>query len=102
MTPAPRPQVTPLEEGKGFETKQMEATEGVQWPRHKASEESVLVVTAGTLIVEFPESQPILTAGESIVIPADVWHEIVPHPAFKAIHIMPKGIRFTLPPTSRE
>ena len=95
MAAAPRPQVTPLEEGTVFDTKRMEATEGVQWPRHKASEESVLVVTEGTLIVEFPDSQPVLQAGESIVIPADIWHEIVPNPTFTAIHIMPKDIRFT-------
>ena len=42
MASRPRPQVTPLAEGTVFETKWMEATEGVQWPRHKASEESVL------------------------------------------------------------
>jgi|SRR5690625_1081520 len=95
MAAAPRPQVSVLEEGAVFDTKQMEATEGVQWPRHKASDESVLVVTEGSLVVEFPESQPVLQVGDSIIIPADVWHEIVPHPAFKAIHIMPKGIKFT-------
>ena len=95
MATAPRPQVTPLEEGELFDTKRMEAAEGVQWPRHRASAESVLVVTEGQLIVEFPDTQPALSAGESIVIPADVYHEIVPNPAFKAIHIMPKDIRFT-------
>ena len=95
MASRPRPQVTPLAEGTVFETKRMEATEGVQWPRHKASEESVLVVTEGSLLVKYADSQPSLTAGESIVIPPDVWHEIVPNPTFKAIHIMPKGIRFT-------
>ncbi len=95
MASAPRPQVTPLEEGTVFDTKRMEATEGVQWPRHKASEESVLVVTEGSLIVEYEDSQPELTAGQSIVIPPHVWHEIVPNPTFTAIHIMPKGIRFT-------
>lgn len=95
MTSTPKPQITPLEVGALFETKRMEASEGVQWPRHKASEESVLVVTKGQLIVEFAGTQPRLAAGESIVIPADVWHEIVPDPSFQAIHIMPKGIRFT-------
>lgn len=95
MTATPKPQVTALEEGVLFDTKRMEASEGVQWPRHKASEESVLVVTEGQLIVEFPDAKPLLSAGESVVIPADVWHEIVPDPAFTAIHIMPKGIRFT-------
>lgn len=94
MAAAPRPQVTDLAEGTVFDTKQMEATEGVQWPRHQASQESVLVVTEGSLIVEYEDSQPELAAGDSIVIPQDVWHEIVPNPAFKAIHIMPKGIRF--------
>ncbi|GAA4119058.1 cupin domain-containing protein [Enteractinococcus coprophilus] len=95
MISTPRPQVTALEEGAIFDTKEMEASEGVQWPRHKASEESVLVVTEGQLIVEFPETKPQLIAGQSIVIPAEVWHEIIPDPTFKAIHIMPKGIRFT-------
>lgn len=95
MTAAPKPQITVLEEGTLFDTKQMEATEGVQWPKHKASKESVLVVTEGDLIVEFPDARPTLTAGQSIVIPAEVWHEIVPDPSFKAIHVMPKNIRFT-------
>lgn len=94
MATAPRPQVTPLEEGEVFDTKRMEAVEGVQWPRHRASTESVLVVTEGQLIVEFPDAQPTLAAGESIVIPADVYHQIVPNPAFQATHIMPKDIRF--------
>lgn len=94
MTP-PRPQITELETGEVFETKRMAATEGVKWPRHKASGESVLVVTEGQLIVEFPEIRSTLTAGESMVIPAAVWHEIIPDPAFQAIHIMPKDIRFT-------
>lgn len=95
MARAARPEVTQLEEGTLFDTKQMAAAEGVQWPRHKASTESVLVVTEGQLIVEFPDAKPTLTTGESIVIPADVYHEIIPDPTFKAIHIMPKDIRFT-------
>ncbi|MCQ9337395.1 hypothetical protein NQ011_12010 [Corynebacterium phoceense] len=35
-------------------------------------------------------------AGDSVVIPVDVWHEIVADPDFTAVHIMPKDIRFTL------
>lgn len=95
MAATPRPQVTELEQGEVFETKRMEAVEGVQWPRHKASHESVLVVTEGRLSVEYSDAQPVVLAGESIVIPAETWHEIVPDPTFTAIHIMPKGIRFT-------
>ena len=95
MVQPPRPQITPLSEGAMFDTKQMEAGEGVSWPRHKASTESVLVVTEGRCILEFPDADRPVAAGESLIIPADVWHEVVPAPAFTAIHIMPKDIRFT-------
>src|SRR5699024_7899295 len=95
MTSTPRPQITALEQGSLFDTKRMEASEGVQWPRHKASEESVLVVTEGQRIVEFPDTQPKLTAGDSILTHDDVSHEIIPDRAFKGIHVMPNAIRFT-------
>src|SRR5699024_11755472 len=88
MTTAPRPQVTPLEEGELFDTKRMEAAEGVQWPRHRASAGSVLVVTEGKMIVEFPDKQPTLSSGECIVVTADVSHYIEPNTAFYAIHLM--------------
>ena len=90
-----RPQVTPLEEGTLFVTKRMEATEGISWPRHRASVESVLVVTEGRCIFKFPDADHGVSAGDSLVIPADVWHKIVADPAFTAVHIMPKEIRFT-------
>lgn len=95
MATAGRPQVTPLEEGSLFDTKRMEATSGISWPRHKASAESVLVVTEGRCIVKFPDTDRTASAGDSVIIPADVWHEIVADPAFAAVHIMPKDIRFT-------
>lgn len=95
MTPAARPHVTPLEEGELLDTKRMEATSGISWPRHKASTESVLVVTAGRCIMKFPDGDRAVEAGDSVVISADVWHEIVADPAFTATHIMPKDIRIT-------
>lgn len=95
MESAARPRVTQLEEGALLDTKRMEATSGISWPRHKASTESVLVVTEGRCTVKFPDSDQGVSAGDSVVIPADVWHEIVADPAFTATHIMPKDIRFT-------
>ena len=95
MATAGRPRVTPLEEGTLFDTKRMEAAPGVSWPRHRASVESVLVVTSGRCVVKFPHDDLRLGQGESIVIPADVWHEVVADTEFAAIHIMPKDIRFT-------
>lgn len=95
MATAGRPRVTPLEEGSLFDTKRMEASSGISWPRHKASTESVLVVTEGRCLVKFPDADHEASAGDSVVIPADMWHELVADPDFTAIHIMPKGIRFT-------
>lgn len=96
MESAGRPRVTPLEQGALFDTKRMEATSGISWPRHRASMESVLVVTEGRCVVKFPDADHGVRAGDSVVIPADVWHEIVADPDFTAVHIMPKDIRFTL------
>ncbi|WP_018295621.1 cupin domain-containing protein [Corynebacterium lubricantis] len=95
MASAKRPQVTPLQEGELVDTKQMVAGEGVNWPRHKASTESVLIVTEGGCVVVFDDSEHPLATGESLIIPADTWHEIQANPAFTATHIMPKGLRVT-------
>lgn len=95
MAAAARPTVTPLQEGSQFDTKQMEATAGISWPRHRASTESVLVVTEGRCTVEILGMSRSLGEGDSVVIPADEWHEITADPEFTAVHIMPKGIRFT-------
>lgn len=95
MESAGRPRVTPLEEGTLFITKRMEATEGISWSPHRASVESVLVVTEGRCIFKFSAADHTVSAGGSFVIPAGVWHEIVADPAFTAVHIMPREIRFT-------
>lgn len=91
---AGKSKVTPLEEGELFETKQMEATSGKLLPRHKASIESVLVVKEGACKVAFPDTDHLLESGDSLIIAADLWHQISGNPDFKAIHIMPKEIRF--------
>lgn len=89
-----RSKVTPLQEGSLFTTKRMEGTSGVSMPRHRSSIESVLVVTDGQCIIQFDDEHHALTEGESFVVPADVWHQVVANPDFKAVHVMPKEIRF--------
>ncbi len=86
--------VTPLHEGQLFATKRMEASAGIALPRHKASVESVLVVTEGRCIVRFADAEHVLALGDSFVVPADAWHQVVADPEFKAVHVMPKEIRF--------
>lgn len=86
--------VTPLETGSLFETKRMEGASGVSFPSHRASIESVLVVTEGRCIIKFSDADHGLEAGDSFVVPADEWHQVIADPDFKAVHIMPKEIEF--------
>ena len=95
MATAGKPTTRSLEEGELFDTKQMAADSGAAMPRHRASIESALIVTEGRCIVRFDDEDRRLSVGDSLILPADVWHAVVADPEFTAIHIMPKGIRFT-------
>lgn len=94
MKPSGQSKVTPLQEGLLFVTKRMEATSGMSMPRHKSSIESVLVVTDGRCIIKFADENHTVAKGESFVVPAQVWHQLIADADFKAVHIMPKEIRF--------
>lgn len=86
---------TPLAEGSSLVAKQMHGSSGSPFPRHKASVESVLVVTEGRCTIRFETSHQTLAAGHTAVIPADEWHQVEAEPHFTAVHVMPKEIRFT-------
>lgn len=84
-----------LAEGSTFVAKQMQALAEKSFPRHKASAESVLVVTEGRCTIRFGDRHQTLEAGETAIIPADDWHQVEANPSFTAVHIMPRDIRFT-------
>ena len=86
--------VTPLDEGTLFVTKQMEADSGRVLPGHIASTESVIVVIDGACVLKLGDTEHVLRQGHSFIIPGDVWHQITAHPEFAAIHIMPREIQF--------
>lgn len=86
--------VTPLQDGRLFTAKQMEGTSGTPFPGHTASIESVLVVTEGRCTIEFTDARHELTAGDTFLVPPDEWHQVTGDPDFKAVHVMPKDIRF--------
>ena len=95
MAAADKPTTKLLEEGELFDTKQMSARGGATMPRHKASTESALIVTQGQCVVHFDERARTLAQGESVILGEGVWHAVQADPEFTAVHIMPKGIRFT-------
>lgn len=86
---------SPLNEGITLSAKQMQASNNQSFPRHRASAESVLVVTAGRCTVRFDVESQNIGLGEALIIPADEWHQVEADPDFTAVHIMPKDIRFT-------
>lgn len=85
---------TSLEQGAALMTKRMEGTDGAEFPRHTASLESALVLLEGTCTVEFADLSHDLSAGETLVVPADEVHRVVGTPNFVAVHVMPVDIRF--------
>lgn len=94
MTTVSNPKVTLVEEGEKMTIKQMEAFTGQLLPKHKASDESVLVVIEGACVLNLAKKDHLLGPGDSMVIPPNVWHQIKVNQNFKALHVMPNGIQF--------
>src|SRR5690625_2722762 len=94
MATVKNPKTILLDEGEKLRAKQMEARSVQLLHKHKATEESALVVIEGACVLKKAESEQILEPGDSVVIPSDVWHQIKAIRDFKAIHVMPKDIRF--------
>lgn len=84
----------PLNEGSILVTKRMEGTNGAEFPKHTASLESALVMLEGTATITFGDDVHTLNAGDTFIVPADEVHQVTAAPDFKAVHIMPKDIRF--------
>lgn len=84
-----------LETGDVLVTKRMDGSDGAAFPKHTASLESALVVIEGTCTITFGDVVHTLEAGDTFVVPADDVHQVRAAPDFKAIHIMPRDIRFT-------
>lgn len=83
-----------LLQGAVLMTKRMEGTDGTEFPRHTASLESALVMLEGSCTITFPDAVHELRPGDTFIVPADLVHHVVATPNFKAIHIMPRDIRF--------
>lgn len=94
MTKISKPKVTLISEGDELRIKRMEANAGELLPQHSASLESVLVVTEGECIFRLPDGEHLLNRGDSIVVPAQVTHQIKAVQDLKALHIMPRDIKF--------
>lgn len=90
-----KPKVRTLAAGSELIAKQMQASSGDLLPKYKANVESVLFVHEGECVFDLDGDKTVLNAGESIIVPAEIKHQIRANSDFKGIHFMPKNIRFT-------
>lgn len=90
-----KPRVRTLASGTKLIAKQMQAKSGDLLPKHLADVESVLFIHEGECEFDLDGEKTILKAGESIIVPAKVKHQIKVTVDFKGVHFMPKNIQFT-------
>lgn len=89
-----KPKVRTLATGTELVAKQMQAEAGDLLPKHLADVESVLFIHEGECIFDLDGEKTTLEAGESIIVPAKVKHQIKVTEDFKGVHFMPKNIQF--------
>lgn len=88
------PTVSTLASGNALVAKQMQANAGDILPEHLANLESILMIQQGECIFRINNQEQILKEGETIVVPSNTKHQITAITNFKAVHFMPKNIKF--------
>lgn len=88
------PKVRTLATGTELIAKQMQGKEGDLMPKHLASVESIVFVHEGACLFHMNGEATPLKAGDSLVVPPKVKHQIEVTADFKGVHFMPKDIKF--------
>ena len=89
-----QPKVTMLASGDKLTAKQMQANAGELLPAHLASLESILFVQEGECVFMMNNKEQVLKQGNALVVPPETRHQIRATKDFKAVHFMPKDIKF--------
>ena len=89
-----QPIIKVLASGNNLIAKQMQANSGEILPEHLASLESILLVQEGECILNLSGEDHVLKQGHAFVVPPKIRHQIKVNKDFKAIHFMPKDIKF--------
>lgn len=90
-----KPTVRTLATGESLIAKQMQAKANELLPEHYADLESILLIQEGECTFKMEDKEQILKLGDTIIVPAKVKHQIKANTDFKAVHFMPKDIKFT-------
>lgn len=89
-----QPNVKILTSGHELVAKQMQANAGELLPAHLANLESILMVQEGECILKIQNKDHVLKQGDAFVVPPEIKHQIKVNKDFKAVHFMPKKIKF--------
>lgn len=89
-----KPKIKLLNSGTKLVAKQMQANAGELLPPHLASDESILFIHEGECKFKMNQKELLLKAGDAIVVPPDVRHQLEANTDFKGIHFMPADIEF--------
>lgn len=94
MKKTTKPTVTLLATGKDLVAKQMAAKAGDLLPKHSASVESMLYIIQGEGVLNIKGEELELKEDKTFVIPQHEKHQIKAITDFRALHFMPKNIKF--------
>ena len=94
MEEVTNPRVRLMASGDKLEAKEMRASGGDLLPEHIANLESILFVQEGEIIFYMKGEEQVLSSGDCIIVPPKIRHQIRAKTEFKAVHFMPKEIKF--------
>ncbi|APQ17776.1 cupin domain-containing protein [Maribacter hydrothermalis] len=83
-----KPELMHLQIGDSMKILQVAGSAGMRIPHHYCSHEAVIVVNEGLAVLTMPDSEQLLGAGDSFVIPAKKEHTLKIKKDFKALAIM--------------
>lgn len=95
MEKVTNPKVKTLATGTSLIAKQMQANAGELLPAHLANVESILLMQEGECIFKMNDEDLVLKPGDTMLVPPEIKHQIKAITDFKAVHFMPKDIKFT-------
>ena len=94
MEKVTQPKVKTLASGGKLMAKQMQANAGELLPEHIANIESILFIQEGECVFKMNNKDLVLKQGDTIVVPAEIKHQIRANTDFKAVHFMSNDIKF--------
>ncbi len=92
-----KPDMSPLGVGQAFKTLQVNAKSGVQMPVHHATEEAVIIVKTGEVILKTTDDDHVLTIGDVFILPKAQEHSLEVKTDFQAVVVLPVNAEIEFP-----